>query len=151
MYSRILIPIDGSATGERGLHEGIEVASAMKAKIVLLHVVDSFALMVETASIANFEHDHETLLKLGDALLDKASKGAAEAGVESERVLRDVKARRVSDVVLEEAVARRCDLVVMGTHGRKGLRRLALGSDADRVVRAGTLPVLLVRQPEARA
>ena len=151
MYARILGPLDGSDTAALGLREALALARELKSTLVLLHVVDDFPLMVETASAANFEDDHAALLKLGDALLDKAAKGAAEAGVESEKVLKDVKARRVADVVLEEAKARRCDLIVMGTHGRKGLRRLALGSDADGVVRAASMPVLLVRQAEDRS
>jgi nucleotide-binding universal stress UspA family protein len=52
---------------------------------------------------------------------------------------------RVADVVVEEAAKSGCDLIVMGTHGRRGFSRLALGSDADLVVRSSPVPVLLVR------
>ena len=149
MYKRVLVPIDDSPTAERGLHEAIGVASVHKATLVLLHVVDDVRMMVEMASAISSEQARATITKAGEDLLAKAARGASEAGVSSETVVCEVKAVPVSDVVLREAAARQCDLIVMGTHGRKGVSRIAMGSDAERVVRGATVPVLLIRHPEA--
>jgi len=73
---------------------------------------------------------------------------AAECGVAVEGIVRDSFPRRVAEVVVDEALAQHCDLIVMGTHGRRGLDRFALGSDAERVARTAPVPLLLIRQPE---
>ena len=86
-----------------------------------------------------------------EVLLARACKTAAEAGVAAEPVLREVALGRVADVVVDEARKSSCDLIVMGTHGRRGFSRLALGSDADLVARTSPVPVLLVRIAPAHA
>ena len=68
-----------------------------------------------------------------------------DAGVDVEAVVRYDPGLRVSDLIVREAVDGRADLIVMGTHGRRALRRLALGSDAELVLRESPVPVLLVR------
>lgn len=148
MYTRILIPVDGSATSERGLHEGLRIAKAMKSTIVLLNVVDDFSLPAQMAATLDFDAHRQALARAGEALLERGARAAGEAGVAVDRVLRDVKGTPVADVILEEAKRRRCELIVMGTHGRRGLARVALGSDAELVLRHADVPVLLVRQAE---
>ena len=87
--------------------------------------------------------------RYGRTLLGKAVGSAAAQHVEAEGVLRELAAGQVADVIVEEATAQGCDLIVMGTHGRRGLRRLTLGSDAELVVRHSPVPVLLLRQGDA--
>jgi nucleotide-binding universal stress UspA family protein len=67
----------------------------------------------------------------------------------SETFVREVAQARVSEIINHEAVTHRCDLVVMGTHGRRGFSRLTLGSNAEAVLRTSTIPVLLVRVGQA--
>jgi nucleotide-binding universal stress UspA family protein len=82
-------------------------------------------------------------------MLDAASKVALKQGVKADASLVESRGRPVSDVILDEARKWRADLIVMGTHGRRGVNRLLLGSDAERVLRSAPVPVLLVR-PEER-
>lgn len=148
MYERILVPLDGSPTAEAGLRHAIGLAAALKSRLVLLHVMDDFALMVEMASVADYESMRRALRLYGEDALAKARKAAADAGVMSESVLREQPQARISEVIEGEAVQHRCDLIVMGTHGRRGFSRLTLGSNAEAVMRISPVPVLLVRAGE---
>ena len=145
MYHRILVPLDGSPTAEAGLRHAIGLAAALKAELVLLHVMDDFALMVEMSSVTSYDTMRDALRQYGQNALAKAKQAAAEAGVLCETVVREVAQARISEVINDEAVKHRCDLVVMGTHGRRGFSRLTLGSNAEAVMRTSTVPVLLVR------
>jgi nucleotide-binding universal stress UspA family protein len=145
MYLHILVPLDGSATSERGLREAVRLAAEQKAKLRLLHVIDDFPMLMEMSSAFSFEALKREVRAHGDALLAKGIEAAAGAGVEAETVTREVTRGRIATVVVDEARESGCDLIVMGTHGRRGFSRLALGSDADLVVRTSSVPVLLVR------
>ncbi len=147
VYERILVPLDGSATAERGLQEAIRLAGERPSKLVLLHVIDDFPMLMEMAAVSNFEAGLQKSRELGQQILSQAQSKAAAAGVEALTVLREVAQSRVAEIVIEEAARARCDLIVMGTHGRRGLSRLALGSDAERVARSTPVPLLLVREP----
>ena len=145
MYHRILVPLDGSPTADAGLRHAIDLASAVKAKLVLLHVMDDFALMVELSSVTSYEVMRDALRQYGQHALDRAQQAAADAGVMCETFVREVAQARVSEVINDQAVKHRCDLVVMGTHGRRGFSRLTMGSNAEAVMRTSTVPVLMVR------
>lgn len=144
MYARMLVPIDGSPTAERGLAEAIALATQLHSQLVVLHVVDDFPVTLEMSSITAFDAARRGMQKSAEALLAGARQRASEAGVDCETVLREV-AGRPANTIVEEAVQGGCSLVVMGTHGRRGLNRLALGSDAEMVLRKAPVPVLLVR------
>lgn len=146
MYARILVPVDGSPTAERGLGEAIELAAQLKSRLILLCVVAGHPSMSEIYSSATLEDMRRQSLKFGDDILEAGRKRATQAGLECESVLREVSSERIADVVIEEALKRQCALIVMGTHGRRGLSRLALGSDAEMVLRDAPVPVLLVRR-----
>lgn len=151
MYQHILVPIDGSPTAEQGLREAIRLAVDQKARLRLLHVIDDFPMLVELSSIQSFETSIRKLREHGQGVLEAAKKQAGASDVPAESILREVTQGRIADVVVDEARAAACDLIVMGTHGRRGVSRLALGSDADLVVRSSPVPVLLVRQDSAGA
>lgn len=151
MYAKILVPIDGSATSERGLREAIELATRLKSQLVLLHVVDPYPVLMEMASVQSFEDTRQRLLTFGEETLQKARQRASESGVASESVVRETSAQRAADAIVDEAAKRQCQLIVMGTHGRRGLSRVVLGSDAELVLRLAPVPVLLVRQPEGQS
>jgi nucleotide-binding universal stress UspA family protein len=91
----------------------------------------------------------EAQRKLGENLLERARTTAIGYGIAADTRLVDGRAERVADAIIAEALASRCELVVMGTHGRRGFSRVMIGSDAERVVRSCPVPVLLVRHPDA--
>jgi nucleotide-binding universal stress UspA family protein len=145
MYQHILVPLDGSETSERGLREAVQLAAEQKGKLRLLHVVDDFPILVEMSSAFSFEELIREARAAGERLLGRGCQSAAEAGVKADTVMLEVTRGRVAEVVVDEAKKSGCDLIVMGTHGRRGFSRLALGSNADLVVRTSPVPVLLVR------
>lgn len=151
MYKRILVPIDGSATANKGLEEAIRLAAGLHAILVLLHVVNEHPAVLETASAIAFDELRRQMLKDGDKLLGDASLWALDAGVASEAMLKELTAGRIADVIVAVAAHSACDLIVMGTHGRRGMSRLVLGSDAELVVRESPVPVMLVRRPPPEA
>ncbi len=145
MYRRILVPIDGSATAQRGLREALGLARCCDAVLVLLHVIEIYPVMMEVASAATWTQITDDLRAQGQRLLDAAQEAARSAGIASEALLEDAAAARVCDVIVEQAREHACDLIVMGTHGRRGVNRALIGSDAERVLRASPVPVLTVR------
>lgn len=149
MYSRILVPIDGSPTSQRGLEEALALAGRLGAHVQLLHVVDARLLLSEMSALAPPQQLLEDWRSSGDKLVADAVERARARGVASEGVVRCDPALRVCDLIVQEAKSSGAQLIVMGTHGRRGLRRLALGSDAELVLRESPVPVLLVRGPEA--
>lgn len=151
MYHRILVPLDGSATAERGLREAIGLAAEQKARVSLLHVADNFPMLVEMSSVTSYQEMLNDLRRYGEDVLAKAKRAAADAGVQADTLLREVTQGRVADVIIDEARKTGCGLIVMGTHGRRGFSRLTLGSEAERVVRSSTVPVLLVRLDEPKS
>ena len=147
MYRKILVPLDGSHTSRLGLQEAIRLAKEFKtpAQLRLLHVIDDFPMLVEMSSVISFEKARQALRDHGHTILDQARQLAAACDVQADHSLREVTGARIARAVIDEATENGCDLIVMGTHGRRGLSRLALGSDADLVVGESPIPVLLVR------
>ena len=148
MYQRILVPVDGSHTAERGLREAVALARLCRASVVLLHVIEVYPVMMEMASATTWEQVTTDLRAQGERLLDQARQRVIAEGVACEAHLEDAAAARVCDVIVDQARAQRCDLIVMGTHGRRGVRHALIGSDAERVLRMAPVPVLLLRSGE---
>jgi nucleotide-binding universal stress UspA family protein len=151
MYQRILVPVDGSPTSERGLREAIKLASGQKTRLLFLHIVDDYTMLIEMSSAAGYDEMIRGLRQYGLDVLANAKRAADEASVHCETLLREVTGKRIADVIVEQARQHSCDLIVMGTHGRRGFSRLTLGSAAEGVVRASPFPVLLVRLDEPKA
>ena len=149
MYARILVPIDGSPTADRGLGEAIRLARAMKGRIVALTVSAGFVGAMEMASARDYEASSARQLEACTDLVDAAASRARDAGVECDKVVADNRGRSVAQTILDECATWNCELVVMGTHGRRGLTRMVLGSDAEAVLRGARTPVMLVRASEA--
>jgi nucleotide-binding universal stress UspA family protein len=144
MYRRILVPIDSSKTAALGLREAIRLARDQSAKLRVVHVVDKMAIIGVAEAGMNPRPLLAKLARSGRAVLDAGRRSAKAAGVDVETALFEPVSKRVADEVLREAKKWRADLIVMGTHGRRGLRRMVLGSDAEQVVRLAGVPVLLV-------
>lgn len=145
MYKKILVPVDGSSSSLRGLDEAIKIAKESKAQIRLVHAVNEFFIDVGYGAPFVTPELIDSLRAGGAAILSSAASRAREQGLKPETVLLDRLGTAVADLVLDQAKEWAPDLIVMGTHGRRGLSRLALGSDAEMVVRSATVPVLLVK------
>lgn len=145
MYAKILVPVDGSETSKRGLAEACRLAKEQDSLLRCLHVLDEQYLTVNYMGVMYMPDLIDRLRDNGKEVLKEASEQARISGVKVESVLRESAAGRVSDLIIDEAKAWAADLIVMGTHGRRGLSYLALGSDAESVVRNSPVPVLLVR------
>jgi nucleotide-binding universal stress UspA family protein len=149
MYRRILVPYDGSAPARRGLDEAIRIARPGGGAVCLLHVVELAPLMVGMADGGAWQVLQEGVQAQGRTLLEQAHALVRAAGVDAESRLEDG-GGRVCDAIVAHAAAHHCDLIVMGTHGRRGWRHAMLGSDAERTVRESPVPVLLVRAADER-
>lgn len=148
MYQRILVPIDGSAIAQRGLQEALRLATLTSARIRLLHVVDMQTFATAPGAYLTPTDELVDLLRRGgQEVLQSAIAQAAKAGVPAESVLLENLSDPVCELVVREAHEWGADLIVIGTHGRRGLGRLLLGSDAEQVLRLSPVPVLLVRTP----
>lgn len=145
MYQRILVPLDGSATSERGLQEAISLASGHECRLLMLHVLDDYPVFSEITSAASYQELLKGMRHHGLEVLAHGRQSAEDAGLHTETLLREVTGKRVADVIVDQIRQHHCDMVVMGTHGRRGVARLTLGSDAEEVVRSSPVPVLLVR------
>lgn len=151
MYHRILVPIDGSSTSTQGLDEAIKLAKLTGASLRLIHVVDPLTFATGFELYGAYAGNVIPLMKeAGEKILEQARTLVAASGVKVDTLLFDSLATRVSDTVVEQAKAWDADLIVIGTHGRRGVKRLMLGSDAEQIVRMAPVPVLLVRAPEVK-
>jgi nucleotide-binding universal stress UspA family protein len=142
MYSKILVAIDGSDCSAHGLKEAIGLAHACGAELDIVHVVDS-----------GFEEEgvRAGLVRDGNRLLAQAQASAESGHVLSHAVLVD-EVRSLGDVgqqLWQVAESRHADIVVVGTHGRSGIRRVLMGSVAESLLRHCSMPVLLVKGPAA--
>lgn len=151
MYKRILVPVDGSSASLRGLHEAVRFAQGSHATLKLVHIVDELIMENGYAPALFHERLIEALRDAGRKVLAAAEEVVAQANVALESELIETMGGRAADTIVDQAQRWSADLIVMGTHGRRGLRRLALGSDAELVLRSSPVPVLLVREaPETR-
>jgi nucleotide-binding universal stress UspA family protein len=144
-YKRILVPIDDSQTARRGLKEAIALATEQKATLFLVHVVHDFPLMLKMSAARDFELDRGALCTHGRRPREDAKALAHSLGLEVETQFAEPTRGRVSDAIVAEAKNSGCDLIVIDTHGRRGIGRALLGSDAENVLRHSPVPMLLVR------
>jgi nucleotide-binding universal stress UspA family protein len=142
MYDDVLFPTDGSEGAAAALGHAIDHALTYEATLHVLYVIEETAPTVETGTPELLEE----LEQEGERILEDARAEAKAAGLESIRgsIAGGAPYRRILDYVDEHDV----DLVVMGTHGRRGVDRYLLGSVAEKVVRTATCPVMTVRADE---
>lgn len=139
------VPVDGSAASLNGLDEAIKIAKAMDAKLKLLHVVNE--LIIDPGYAPTFDYGIviDSMRESGKKVLAAAEAVARERGTIAEAELIETLGGHAADAIVDVAKTWSADLIVMGTHGRRGLRRLALGSDAELVLRLSPVPVLMIR------
>jgi len=146
-YRKILVAVDGSAPSKKGLREAIRLARADRARLLVMHVVDeypAFAALDAMMAGAPGADLVPALREAGKRTLARAVAAAKKAGVAAKPILREGFGPAAYPIV-REAKKIGADVIVLGTHGRRGVRRLVLGSDAEQVVRTASVPVLLVR------
>ena len=143
MYQKILVPIDGSEISTQGLKEAIKLAKNQHSQIRLFHIAND--CIVDSGYGDSYGGQViECARENGQKVLSGAVTLARQHGLEAETVLVESIGGPAAAMIVTEAREWPADLIVMGTHGRRGLRRLAMGSDAESVVRDTQLPVLLV-------
>lgn len=146
MYEKILVPVDGSAASQGGLAEALRLARLTGARLRLVHVIDQSVAAVAADGAPRLETLLDAMREAGRRLLGEAAHAAHAAGIEADTQLFENLRGRIADAIVEQAAAWPADLVVMGTHGRRGFSHFLLGSDAEAVVRTSPVPVLLVRE-----
>ena len=146
MYSRLLVPLDGSATSHLALTHAATLARLSGARVTLLHIID------ELKHSNGFERPAVYLseirpqfLKAGQALLDKAGQELQAQGIAVDTLLLESEGRRAAELIVQKATEIPADVIILGTHGRRGVHRWMLGSDAEQVARTASVPVMLVR------
>jgi nucleotide-binding universal stress UspA family protein len=147
MYKQLLVPVDGSEPSKLGLAEAIKIAKSGGSKLHLVHVIDELVPFGAEIPGKYIEQFIEALRAQGKEVLAKAQRTVVEHALQADSVLLETIGGRAADQIVEHAKQCKADLIVMGTHGRRGLQRLTLGSDAELVVRLTPVPVLLVRGP----
>jgi nucleotide-binding universal stress UspA family protein len=143
MYDRILIPTDGSESAEAAVDHALDLATRYDATLHVLYVVD-------VAAFGDLPHDTSVVVEgfeeVGAAAVERVADRAREMGIPVET---SVRRGSPEEVLLAYVESEGIDLVAMGTHGRRGLGRLVLGSVTERVVRRSPVPVVTVRHPES--
>ena len=154
MYKRILVPVDGSGTAGRGVDEAIRLARLMDGTLHFFHAIDEHSVSIAMQSCAAFSDDWRRVSNAhGDRILQEAEATSVAAGVRCRSALSSDLSVPVAKRVIDEAGRTRAGLIVMGTHGRRGFKRLVMGSSAEAVLRESPVPVLLVHDvdPPRRA
>jgi nucleotide-binding universal stress UspA family protein len=142
MYKRILVPVDGSTTSMNGLEKAIRLSKASGAKLRILHVVDGIAFSREHSM---FTATAEKFRESGGKLIKEVMARVKKEKIQADSRMVENLTGRAADTIAKEASKWKADVIVMGTHGRRGFNRLMLGSDAELVARTATVSVLLVQ------
>jgi len=152
MYRKILVAVDGSSTSEEALVSAARLARALSARLRIMHVTDSpydYPDVMYGHVPGDVEELHEAWHKAGQEVIDRAVAVALREGCAAEPRLVEGNGAHASEQVVEEARAWGADIIVVGASGRRGVKRLLLGSVAEGVARLARVPVLLVRAPTA--
>ena len=149
MYKHILIATDGSELAQKGLDHGLALAKALDAAVTIVTVTDNeyispYAMAFDLQHGNNpLEAQRKALDAQARAVLDKASGKAEAAGVAAKTL--HIAERHPAEGIVAAASDTGCDLIVMSSHGRRGVRRLMLGSQTTEVVTTTDIPVLVIR------
>jgi nucleotide-binding universal stress UspA family protein len=144
MYQRVMVAVDGSETSKRGLQEAINLAVNQKAKLAIVHVID----LVIVYGAGQFPGAYiEATRELARETTEQARRTAVAAGIHPEVQSPEIVTGgyHVADTIADLAKSWKADVLVVGTHGRRGVSRMLLGSVAERIVRVAPCPLLLVR------
>ena len=147
MYQRILVATDGSALSKKAVKHAISLAASTGASLVALKVVPRYPVSFfdgsATLSVETVSEAEKKWVTDAETQLDAVVKEAQLAGVKAKTAV--VKSDLVAESIISAARKHKADLVVMASHGRKGLKRILLGSEALAVLTHSTVPVLVLR------
>jgi nucleotide-binding universal stress UspA family protein len=146
MYDRILVAVDGSETSTLALREAIELAKDQHASLRIIYVVDLTLIYSDVGAPFAVEYQ-KTLQAAGEKVITASSAVARGSGIEFDAaaIPNNTIGQHIYDAIEDEAKRWQADLIVVGTHGRQGIRRFLLGSVAEGVARVASKPVLLIR------
>ena len=149
MYTHILVAVDGSDPSKQALAEAIRLARQQSAQLKLIHVVDQTLRVFEERGWLGNEAMQKTLLKAtsdaGVKILEDAVQVCQAAGITAQTEMPKIISESIGDKILTEAEQWPADLIVIGTHGRRGIQKVMLGSVAEAVAKRATVPVMLIR------
>lgn len=145
MFKHLLIPTDGSECSQRAVDEGVRLAQRMDAKITFLTAIPEFYAVAYQMEV--LDQTDEAYLEAAQAqarkILDAARAAADKAGVECETQC--TKNSHPYEAIIAAAGQKQCDLIVMASHGRRGLEGILIGSETQKVLTHCKLPVLVLR------
>ena len=149
MYANILLSTDGSDVARKGVKHGIALAKALNAKVTVITVTEPLPIYLGTGFDSGWIPSKDEIdsfdaarKKFAGKVLDEARAMAEQTGISAE--LLHVPNAYPAPAIIETAKSRGCDLIVMGSHGRRGLKKLFLGSQTSEVLVGGSVPVLVV-------
>ncbi|MGO4762282.1 universal stress protein [Cupriavidus sp. 2KB_3] len=146
MYERILLAVDGGPSSDLAISQAVLVAKAMNAEVKAIFVVDDSELFFESSYI-NPDDVLRDLFSVGQQTLSRVATRLQDAGVRCTTAVieRPVSPGQISSTIVAQADTWPADMIVMGTHGRRGVRRMIMGSVSEGVIAKTNKPVLLVR------
>lgn len=155
MYQHILVAVDGSPTSNLALLEAAKLAPA-NATLRVVTVVENpmWAAALEPGADYDIDLLHRSLMKSAKDILERAKTLLKHKGIEARIHLLDLAelpSKSIPAALLAEAQAWPADVIVIGTHGRRGINRLLMGSVAEALIRSSSTPVLLVRAPGSKS
>jgi nucleotide-binding universal stress UspA family protein len=145
MYKHVLVPIDGSETARLGLNEAIKLAKHLGAEIRLVYVIDKLANIPQQAVQVFVDQLRDD----GESAVHEATTAVRDGGIAVDSRLINALGSEAGECIVKEAVSWPADLIVCGTHGRRGVRRILMGSDAEYILRRSPVPVLMIRDTTA--
>jgi nucleotide-binding universal stress UspA family protein len=147
MHRHILIPTDGSELSQKAIDYGMALAKSVNAKVTVMTVSTPFhALVVEPGTITDTPEQYgKRMAALAAKYLNVANEAALAAGVSCDTM--HVEHDQPYLAIIETAARKSCDLIVMASHGRRGISAIVLGSEAVKVLTHSTIPVLVFRTP----
>ena len=149
MFKRILVAVDGSPASASGFKAALDLAVDQDATLAAVHVVDDSMPHSNFEDVVYPKTYFQTYLaaseKHGRKLMDQAAAAARSSDVRFEPVVLRAQGHSVAEVIVTYARKQKVDVIVLGTHGRRGIKRVLMGSDAEEVVRSACVPVMLVR------
>lgn len=147
MYKRILIATDGSALSKKAVAHGLELAQSLGASVVAAKVVPRYTQTyfegVVTLSSDDVKKVEQEWVAQGQSVLDRIAQAAQTRKVDCKTSV--IKSDRVAEAIINAAKKNDCDLIVMASHGRKGISRVLLGSETNAVLTHSHIPVLVLR------
>jgi len=146
MYKKILVAVDGSETSKLALAEAVRLAKAFHGTVRAVYIVDSPAMLFDVGYYDPSEL-RKSFIQAGTTLLEETAAALTKEGVTQETALVETEGvgEDVAAALQRDAAKWGAEVVVVGTHGRRGLAHAMLGSVAEKFIRVATTPVLLVR------